>query len=41
MIHDNEDLEPWVQEKIAVAAAMMDAVYEYMCFDLYQKNKMN
>lgn len=40
-VDSGKDVPEWCQEKIAVAAAMMDAVYEYMCFDLYQKNKMN
>lgn len=30
LIHDDENLEPWVEEKIAVAAHMMDAVGHYM-----------
>lgn len=38
-IESGEEVPEWCQEKIAVAAAMMDAVYEYMSFDLYQKNK--
>jgi hypothetical protein len=36
IIADNENLEPWVQEKIAVAADMMDSVGHYM---IYEKMK--
>jgi hypothetical protein len=30
MFEDNENVEPWVEEKIAVAASMMDSVAHYM-----------
>jgi hypothetical protein len=30
LIHDDEDLEPWVEEKIAVAAYMMDQVGHHL-----------
>lgn len=30
LIQDDQNLEPWVQEKIAVAASMMDSVGHYM-----------
>ena len=30
LIQDDQNLEPWVEEKIAVAASMMDAVGHYM-----------
>jgi hypothetical protein len=30
LIHDDEDLEPWVEEKIAVAAYMMDSVGHHL-----------
>ena len=33
LIHDDENLEPWVEEKIAVAAHMMDAVGHYMQYN--------
>lgn len=33
MIADNENLEPWVQEKIAVAASMIESVAHYMQYD--------
>lgn len=33
MIHDNEDLEPWVQEKIAVASSMLDSIGHYMQYE--------
>lgn len=33
MIADNENLEPWAQEKIAVAASMIEAVAHYMQYD--------
>ena len=33
LIHDDENLEPWVQEKIAVAAYMMDAVGHYLQYN--------
>lgn len=30
MISDNEELPAWIQQKIAVAASMVDAVHHYM-----------
>lgn len=30
LIHSDENLEPWVQEKIAVAASMLSSVARYM-----------
>lgn len=36
IISEQEDIEEWVQEKIAVAANMLDTVYDYL---MYQKSK--
>lgn len=36
MISEQEDIEEWVQEKIAVAAHALDTVYDYL---VYQKSK--
>lgn len=33
LIQDNENLEPWVQEKIAVAASMMESVGNYLQYE--------
>jgi hypothetical protein len=33
LIHDDENLEPWVEEKIAVAAYMMDSVGHYLQYE--------
>lgn len=33
MIQDNENLEPWVEEKIAVAASMIETVAHYMEYE--------
>ncbi len=33
LIHDDQNLEPWVEEKIAVAAHMIDAVGHYMQYN--------
>ena len=30
LIHDDEDLEPWVEEKVAVAAYMMDQIGHHL-----------
>ena len=30
MIQDDENLEPWVEEKIAVASSMLNSVARYM-----------
>jgi len=38
---DNENLEPWVQEKIAVAARMIDDVADYMEYAKLSKNDQN
>jgi hypothetical protein len=36
IISEHEDIEEWVQEKIAVAANALDTVYDYL---MYQKSK--
>ena len=36
IISEHEDIEEWVQEKVAVASNMLDTVYDYM---MYQKSK--
>lgn len=36
VVSEYEDIEEWVQEKIAVAAEMLDTVYDYL---MYQKSK--
>ena len=36
LIHDDEDLEPWVEEKIAVAAYMMDSVGHYLQYEKHR-----
>lgn len=36
IVSENEDIEEWVQEKIAVAANALDTVYDYL---MYQKSK--
>jgi len=33
IIQDEQNLEPWVQEKIAVAASMIDSVAHYMEYE--------
>jgi hypothetical protein len=33
LIQDDENLEPWVQEKIAVVAQMMDSVGHYLKYE--------
>ncbi len=33
LIDDEEDLEPWVEEKIAIASFMMDSVGHYMQYE--------
>jgi len=33
LIHDDEDLEPWVEEKIAVATDAIETVAEYMEYE--------
>jgi hypothetical protein len=33
LIQDGENLEPWVQEKIAVASSMLDSVAHHMKYD--------
>jgi hypothetical protein len=33
MIQDGQNLEPWVEEKIAVAASMLDSVTHYMQYE--------
>lgn len=37
IIADNQNLEPWVQEKIAVAASMIESVAHYMEYDAAHK----
>lgn len=34
IIADNQNLEPWVQEKIAVAASMIESVAHYMEYEV-------
>lgn len=34
IIADNQNLEPWVQEKIAVAASMLESVAHYMEYEV-------
>lgn len=36
LIEDDENLEPWVEEKIAVAAYMMDAVGHYLQYEKHR-----
>jgi hypothetical protein len=36
LIADNEDLEPWVEEKIAIAAYMMDSVGHYIQYEKHR-----
>ena len=36
LIGDDENLEPWVEEKIAVAAYMMDAVGHYLQYEKHR-----
>ncbi len=33
IIQDGQNLEPWVEEKIAVAASMLDSVVHYMQYE--------
>ena len=33
MVVDNQDLEPWVQDKIATAAASLRSVFEHLIYD--------
>jgi len=33
LIQDEENLEPWVQEKIAIAASMMESVGHYLQYE--------
>lgn len=40
MIGMNDDLDEWVQEKIAVASSMIDAVYDYIGYE-YESMKGN
>lgn len=39
MIDDNEDLEPWVEEKIAIAGYMMDSVGHYMRYEKHSEHE--
>ena len=36
LIEDDENLEPWVEEKIAVAAYMMDSVGHYLQYEKHR-----
>lgn len=36
LIGDEEDLEPWVEEKIAIASFMMDSVGHYMQYEKHR-----
>ena len=33
LLQDNENLEPWVEEKIAVAASMLDSVVHHLEYE--------
>lgn len=39
MIGDDEDLEPWVEEKIAIAGYMMDSVGHYMRYEKHSEHE--
>jgi len=39
IIDDNEDLEPWVEEKIAIAGYMMDSVGHYMRYEKHGEHE--
>lgn len=39
IIADNQNLEPWVQEKIAVAASMIESVAHYMEYEVTHNNR--
>ena len=39
IIMDDENLEPWVQEKIAVAAQMMDSVGHYLQYEKHRSHE--
>lgn len=39
LIGDDENLEPWVEEKIAVAAFMMDSVGHYMEYEKHRSHE--
>lgn len=39
LIEDNENLEPWVEEKIAVAAHMMDSVGHYLQYEKHRAHE--
>lgn len=36
LVHDDEDLEPWVEEKIAIAAYMLDSVGHYVKYEKHR-----
>lgn len=40
LLQDNENLEPWVEEKIAVAASMMDSVGHYLQYEKMRGSTM-
>jgi hypothetical protein len=39
LIADDEDLEPWVEEKIAVAGFMMDSVGHYLQYEKHRDHE--
>lgn len=39
LIGDDEDLEPWVEEKIAIASFMMDSVGHYMQYEKHRDHE--
>lgn len=39
MIGDDEDLEPWVEEKIAIAGYMMDSVGHYVRYQKHSEHE--
>ena len=39
MIGDDEDLEPWVEEKIAIAGYMMDSVAHYVRYEKHSEHE--
>ena len=40
IIADNQNLEPWVQEKIAVAASMLESVAHYMEYEAVREKSI-
>jgi hypothetical protein len=39
LIEDDDDLEPWVEEKIAVASFMMDSVGHYIQYEKHRSHE--